>query len=291
MSANTSSEFHLNNRTYGCSNEPSHVSSKMKPGTFQHVLRSTAGISKRSLNDSKNAAVGICHDPMNTSKFYPVRENVKDEVAAEHRVEDLWLGNYNYTENLNGGSNLFISWCGTASELLVKLLNLNFQIKTVSRTRDERIFDVIFHNHINARKAFLRQREIQLRMVPPKNSHRNWMKNPSPKFLVKFETKFRLIVKKGKAECHDIVGELLMSNYKKQRGCIIWADQLKGHRIRVVTCEGNFMFPDGRIVKMRGVNSETKIPLGWISYRSKRTREWFITRLSGNELEDYIYRD
>jgi len=80
---------------------------------------------------------------------------------------------------------------------------------------------VIFAAHNNARKAFLMQREIKLRMVPPKNSSRNWLRNPSPKFLVKFETRCRLVVKKGKAECQEIVGDLLMTHYHKQKGCIV----------------------------------------------------------------------
>lgn len=137
------------------------------------------------------------------------------------------------------------------------------------------------------------QREIRLQMLPPKNTNRNWLRNPSPKFLVKFETKCRLVVRKGKAERHYIVGDLLMSNCQEQKGCLIWADQLKGNRIRVVRCEGKFMFPGGQVVEMKGVstNPERKTSLGWITYRCKITKTIYVSRLSGNLLTDYIYRE
>jgi len=209
-------------------------------------------------------------------------------------VENLWLGNGSYKEyNHNGGSNLFISWNGAESELLRKLQNFKLEVRIVSRTCDDGIFDVVFENHLNARKAFLKQCEIRLRMVPPKDSCRNWLRNPSPKFLVKFETRCRLVVKKGKAEFHDTVGDLLMLNCQQRKGCIIWADQLKGHRIRIVSCEGNFMFPGGRVVQMKGIstNSDLQTPLGWVSYRCRSTRESFVTRRSSNKLSDYIYME
>ena len=110
-----------------------------------------------------------------------------------------------------------------------------------------------------------------------------WMRNPSPKFQVKYETKCRLVVRNGKAECHDIVGKLL-------KGCSILADQLKGNSIRVVYCEGSFMFPGGKIVEMKGVPNESneKTSLGWISYRCKYTKQSLVIRRSWNILNDYI---
>jgi len=128
------------------------------------------------------------------------------------------------------------------------------------------------------------QRQIRVRIVPPKNSHRIWFRNPSPTFLVKFETKCRLTIRKGKAECHDVVGELL-------KGCLITADQLKGNRIRVICCEGSFVFPGGKTVEMKGVQSNSckTTSLGWISYRSKYTNESLVIRRSWNKLEDYVY--
>jgi len=224
----------------------------------------------------------------------PSSEKVEVSKPDEREVENLWVGNCSYTEyNHNGASNLFVTWYGTESELLGKLQYHKLEIRTVSKCGDECIFNVVFENHLNARKAFLMQRDIRLRMVPPKGSHRNWLRNPSPKYLVKFETRCRLVVKKGKAECHEIVGDLLMSNCQQQKGCLIWADQLKGHRIRVVSCEGNFMFPGGRIVQMKGATTEydRKTSLGWISYRCKYTRDSFVTRRSGNSIGDYVYTE
>jgi len=218
----------------------------------------------------------------------------KTEVCNSYETEDenLWLGNCSYKEyNHNDGSNLFISWSGANSELLGKLQDHKLEVRNVSKCSDDGIFNVIFEKHSSARKAFLTQREVRLRMVPPKGSQRSWLRNPSPKFLVKFETRCRLVIKKGRAECHDIVGELLMSNDQEQKGCIIWANQLKGHRMRVVCCKGNFMFPGGKVVQMNGVptDSDRQTLLGWISYRSRYKSESFVTRISGNKLSDYIY--
>jgi len=213
--------------------------------------------------------------------------------TAGNEVGEIRSGNCSYSECIDkGGSNLFISWSGTSSELQTKLCHHGLDVRTVKMTSDVGVFNVIFETHIDARKAFIMQREIKIRMIPPKNSRRNWFRNPSPKFWVKFETRYRLVVKKGKAECHGIVGDLLMSDYQNRKGCIVWADQLKGHRIRIVSCEGNFKFPGGRIVEMKGVRTYSDVkPLGWISYRSRHAKELFVTRRSGNNLEDYIYME
>jgi hypothetical protein len=158
------------------------------------------------------------------------------------------------------------------------------QVRDIFTTVDDNVYNVIFVTHPIARKAFTMQQQIGLRIIPPKNSHRIWLRNPSPKFLVKFETKCRLVVRKGKAECHDVVGELL-------EGCLISADQLKGHRIRVVGCEGSFKFPGGKIVELKGLpnNSDERASLGWISYRCEHTKEPLVIRKSWNKLGDYLY--
>jgi len=255
------------------------------------VRHSIDGLSKFELDDVNHAAVRVCPRAMTTSSVHPNGEEIE---ASNNKFEELWSGNCNYSEYIeNGVSNLFISWSGTASELLAKLCHHDLLVRKVCRTNDVGIFNVIFGAHNNARKAFFMQREIKLRMVPPKNSSRNWLRNPSPKFLVKFETRCRLVVKKGKAECQEIVGDLLMTHYHKQKGCIIWADQLKGHRIRVVSCEGNFKLVSGRIIEMKGVRtySDAKAPLGWIYYRNKLTKKMLVTRRSGNKLEEYIYKE
>jgi len=191
-----------------------------------------------------------------------------------------------FEEWKNGGSNLFITWSGRKAELANKLHLFHLKVRDIFSTSDESILNVVFESHPIARKAFTMQNQIRMRIVPPKDSHRIWWRNPSPQFLVKYETKCQLVVKKGKKECHDTVGELLP-------GCLITADQLKGHRIRVLCCEGSFMFPGGSIVQMKGVlnKSHEKASLGWISYRCKHTKETLVIRRSWNNLGDYLYQE
>jgi len=210
-----------------------------------------------------------------------------EKIEKAKQKENVWQGNLNYEEyHHDGGSNLFITWSGRKAELREKIREFNFKVRDIRPTSDESIWNVIFETHPIARKAFTMQNRMRLRIVPPKNSNRIWLRNPSPKFLVKYETTCQLVVKSGKAECHGVVGELL-------KGCLITADQLKGHRIRVVSCEGSFMFPGGKIVEMKGVqhDSNEKASLGWISYRSKHTKESLVIRRSWNEIGDYIYND
>jgi len=96
--------------------------------------------------------------------------------------------------------------------LLGKLRQFKFEVGHVHGTPDDTVFNIVFESHAIARKAFTMQRTIRLRMVPPKMSRFKWSRNPSPMFLVKYETQRTLVMKKGKAESHDIVGELVVSN-------------------------------------------------------------------------------
>jgi len=268
--------------------------STVAPPTF-HLSNN---VSNTSIPDQISCNINPTPEPLALTDSEGAYKTVSDVMEVnkpyEKEAENLWLGNCSYKEYThNGGSNLFVSWYGSEAGLSRKLRRYRFEIRSMCSCNNDGLFNVVFENHLNARKAFLMQKEIQLRMVPPKESHRNWLRNPSPKFLVKFETKCRLVVKEGKAECHEIVGDLLMSNCQQQKGCIIWADQLKGHRIRIVSCEGNFMFPGGRVVQMKGVPDSDRqtTSLGWISYRCRFTRESFVTRRSGNKLGDYIYTE
>jgi len=218
--------------------------------------------------------------------FYESPLEKFQKVEATGDKANLWNGALNYEEyRLNGGSNLFITWSGKTQELAHELQSYWLEVREVLMTSDCNVYNVIFENHPTARKAFTMQQRIGIRMVPPKNSHRSWLRNPSPSFLVKFEARCRLTVKKGKAECHDVVGELL-------KGCLIIADQLKGNRMRVRCCEGNFMFPGGKTVELKGFEkkSGTKTSFGWISYRSKHSNVSRVIRRSWNSLEDYVYR-
>jgi len=242
------------------------------PETF---VSSTTNPPNSQRNKPATSANSLCHKP--------VAEIEKRE--ATRKEENVWNGNLEYKEyKLNGGSNLFITWPGSKLELIKKLRNFKFEVREVLSTSDKNICNVIFQTHPTARKAFTMQQQIRLRIIPPKNSHRIWFRNPSPTFLVKFETKCRLTVRKGKAESHGIVGELL-------KGCLITADQLKGNRIRVMCFEGRFMFPGGKIVEMKGVQnkSDKKTSLGWISHRCKYKKESHVIRRSSNMLADYVF--
>jgi len=217
-----------------------------------------------------------------------LREIRKIKKTEAFSVEEsLWKGNLDYEEyQFNGGSNLFVSWSGSKAELVKKLRTFKLEVREILKTIDSNICNVIFQTHPIARKAFTMQKRIRLRILPPKHSHRIWFRNPSPTFLVKFETKCRLSVRRGKAECHEVVGELF-------KGCVITADQLKGSRIRVKCCEGSFKFSGGKVVEMKGFqnNSDKNTSIGWISYRCKYTNESFVIRRSWNKLTDYLYNE
>jgi len=250
------------------------VPAAFSAGKLGQVLRNS---SSQRLNNRETPRRIVSHKRVNKIK----------NTGTVSEEEDLWKGNLDYEQyQFNGGSNLFITWSGSKAALVEKLRTFNLEVREVLRTIDFNICNVIFQSHPIARKAFTMQQRIRLRIVPPKLSDRIWFRNPSPTFLVKFETKCRLIVRRGKAECHDIVGELL-------KGCMITADQLKGNRIRVKCCEGSFMFPGGNVVEMKGVqnNSDKSSSLGWVSYRCKHTNESFVVRRSWNKLGDYLYRE
>jgi len=251
---------------------------------------------------SSPSSLQLAHSPANTLSDHVFSQSQFDEdddeeVTRRHGAkldegDSLWVGSCKYEEyKREGGSNLFITWPGSYLGLLNKLTQVDLNPKIIHRTCDKKIYNVVWKTHTIARRAFAMQREIRLRMVPPKYSRRNWLRNPSPRFLVKYETTSRLVIRKGKSSCHEIAGSFLMSSCKKRRGCYIWADQLKGNRIRIVGCEGKFMYPDERVVTRKDIPSEgsANVPIGWVSYRNKRTKKDFVSRRSGNLLRDYIY--
>jgi len=249
---------------------PGHSECKNELGTFESVSETSRNI---LINPQKTSTNSISSQPI-------------EKIEKAKQEENLWQGNLNYEEYQHGGSNLFITRSGEKFELLEKLHDFNFEVRDIHSTSDKGIWNVIFETHPTARKAFTMQNRLRLRMVPPKNSNRVWLRNPSPKFLVEYETKCQLVVKSGKAEYHDVVGELL-------KGCLITADQLKEHHIRVVSCKGSFMLPGGKTVEMKGVRNELNknASMGWISYRSKHTKESLVIRRSWIDIGDYIYNE
>jgi len=238
-----------------------------------------------NINKVQAQAGGLMNKQKSTANYSTkTQEKSRTKFSERYEEENVWFGNCKYDEYLhNGASNLFITWSGSKTKLVEIFKRFSLNVLDVKRTNDENVSNVIFESHRMARKAFTHQCETRLRTVPPRNSHLNWLRNPSPKFPVLFEAKCRLVIKNGKAESHAIVGELL-------EGCLIWADQLKGRRIRVASCEGRFMFPGGKIVEMKGLPhmSAVKSSLGWITYRCKHTKELLIKRRSMHLLSHYI---
>jgi len=186
-----------------------------------------------------------------------------------------------------------VNWNGTADQLRNKLESKSLEVHSVLITTEEDLWNVVFGSHSSARKAFNTQRQIKIRMVPPRSSKKHWFRNPGPKFWVQYETNCRLAVREGKSMNSDLVGELLMSgsDSRERKGCNVWADRLKGHRIRIIGCVGKFMFPSKRVIKMEEIPSMDgdNEPIGWVSYRGRYTREVFAVRKSGKLLQEYIY--
>jgi len=206
----------------------------------------------------------------------------------------IYMECFSYTEEQHERySNLYVNWTGTADQLRYELELRSLEVNSIQVTTIKDLWNVVFDSHSSARKAFTTQREIKIRMVPPRRSRKNWYRNPSPKFLVQYETKCRLDVREGKALGHDLVGVLLMSksSCQERKGCHIWADQLKGHRIRIVGCVGKFMFPSKRVINMKEIPEKPvgNDPIGWVSYRNRQTREEYVTRISGTLLQEYIF--
>jgi len=224
----------------------------------------------------------------------------KVQNAMEPNQNDLWPGICTYVESeQNSGATLFVTWFSSRALLVGKLRYFKLEVKHIHSTSDNKVFNVVFDSHSCARKAFTMQQTIQVRMVPPKKSNFKWFRNPSPKFLVKFETKRPMTITNGKAETRDIVGVLQLPNSKEQKRCFVWADQLKGNRIRIVGYEGSLKYKDGTVVEMTGISNKFEgytdkegrwQSIGWVSYRSKYTNEMFVKRRSGNILSDYVYR-
>jgi len=226
----------------------------------------------------------------------PWRRSTKSQANVSTKAWDgaIYTKNFNYAEEQHPRhSNLYVNWSGTGDELRGELEQRSLEVHSIFSTTIRNLWNVVFDLHSSARKAFTTQREIKIRMVPPRRSKKNWFRNPSPKFLVQYETKCRLDVRQGKAVVHDLVGVLLMSrsSCQERKGCYIWADQLKGHRIRIVGCVGKFMFPSKRVINMKEIpqNPVGNAPIGWVSYRNRHTREEYVTRISGNLLQEYIY--
>jgi len=160
-------------------------------------------------------------------------------------------------------------------------------IQDIGKTSTPGVLVVLFKTHEVAKRAFTSQKEIGIQMVPPWFTRRNWLKNPSPKFHVIFETTRRLTVKTGKSNSNAKVGDLLMTNARTRRGCLVLADQMKGQRLRVIGYVGKLLLADGTIIERNCMAEQGMV--GWISTRCYKTKEKFVLRINKNRFVDYVY--
>jgi len=212
------------------------------------------------------------------------------DLSTEDPVVGNWnqLAVLNYEESMDG---LFLYVTTDDVEKLDRTLReRSLAVQDIGKTRMSGVLAVVFSSHEIAKRAFTTQQEFGIRMEPPKNTKRNWYKNPNPKFHIKFETTRRLTVKTGKSISKGKVGDFLMSDARMDKGCIIWADQLKGHRLRVVGFVGRFMNNEGHIIERHDPPfMEDREVVGWISTQCNKTKKKFVIRKSGNHIEDYTH--
>jgi len=202
-------------------------------------------------------------------------------------IDDL-LPELNYDESMDG-SFLYVT-TDDVEKLERTLRERGLAVQDIGKTKTPGILAVVFRTHEVAKRAFTTQQDFGIRMEPPKITKRNWYRNPTPKFHVKFETTRRLTVKTGKSISKVKVGDFLMSDARMDKGCIIWADQLKGHRLRVVGFVGRFMNTEGHILEQNDPPlMEDRRVIGWISTQCNKTKKKFVLRKSGNNIKDYVY--
>jgi len=194
------------------------------------------------------------------------------------------LGQIKWEESIDARF-LFVRY-HNADELRDRLGNA---VQDIGESGRPGVFAVLFKSHEIAKRAFVNQKEYGIRMVPHTCSKRRWYQNPKPKCPVKFKTTRRVTVRKGKSMSKERVGDFLMVDARTDRGCTIWADQLKGHRLRVVAYIGKFLNKDDVIEEVHNPPSLDKANvIGWISTVCNKTKKKFVERVSG-QIEDYIF--
>jgi len=225
-------------------------------------------------------------------RFFSNQATLKDAFAKSSEDQRLkWTREHvqSKSSDLQDGSFLF-AMADNARELKIILRQRGLKIQDVWETKIPGVVAVLFSTHELAKQAFTRQKEIGVRLVPQSTTRRYWYKNPSPKFHVIYETNRRLTVKSGKSFSNRILGDFLMKNSRMDRGCIIWADQMKGYRLRVVGFVGKFVSRDGRVtIRNEPPSPSEREVIGWISTQCNITKIKFVSRLTGNQIEDYLY--
>jgi len=251
--------------------------------------RASASLSVESFQIPQTPIVGSI-----SSEFGNISSPISTRTVITQDYEELQNGENGKLflkdfDELKDGSFLFVMTENV--ENLVSILNeRGLEVQDIGKTRTPKVLAVLFKTHEFAKRAFITQRDMCIRMVPHNCTIRNWWKNPSPKYHVTFETKTRLTLKGGKCVDKMVVGDFLMLDARRQRGCTIWADQMKGNRLRVVGYVGKFRYSNGHIVEKHTPPSvEERRVLGWISTKCKKTKKNFVQRMTGNKVEDYIY--
>jgi len=213
---------------------------------------------------------------------------IEKNAAEQAKRESQELVDSN-PDDFKDGSFLFAT-AENANELKGTLTKEGLEIRNIWKTKTPGVLAVMFTTHEIAKQAFTRQKEIGVRLWPQSSTRRYWYKNPSPNFHVIFETTRRLTVKSGKSFSNKSVGDFLMKNARMERGCIIWADQMKGYRLRVVGFVGKFVRADGRVsVCNKPPSMDERKVIGWVSTQCNVTKTKFVLRLSGNQIADYLY--
>jgi len=213
---------------------------------------------------------------------------IEKNAAEQEKRESQKLVDSN-PDDFKDGSFLFAT-AENQEELKETLTKEGLEIHNIWKTKTSGVLAVMFSSHEIAKQAFTRQKEIGVRLVPQSSTRRYWYKNPSPNFHVIYETTRRLTVKSGKSFSNRTVGDFLMKNARMERGCIIWADQMKGYRLRVVGFVGKFVKADGRVIVCNKPPSmDERNVIGWVSTQCNVTKTKFVLRLSGNQIADYLY--
>jgi len=226
--------------------------------------------------------------PNATPKPVSWKALIDKDVAEQAKREGQELVDWN-PDDFRDGSFLFAT-AENAEELKETLTKEGLEIRNIWKTKTSGVLAVMFTTHEIAKQAFTRQKEIGVRLVPQSSTRRYWYKNPSPNFHVIYETTRRLTVKSGKSFSNRTVGDFLMKNARMERGCIVWADQMKGYRLRVVGFVGKFVKADGRVIVCnKPPSADERNVIGWVSTQCNVTKTKFVLRLSGNQIADYLY--
>jgi len=108
-------------------------------------------------------------DPFQCSSLVhlPLECTESHESGASMEAENGPIFIENNVQKLNDWTNLFVTWSGIGTGLAYKLTRHGFKIKSFLGTSDANVYNVEFVNHTIAMMAFVKQKELCLRMVFP----------------------------------------------------------------------------------------------------------------------------